>query len=1210
MNNIVNQRLLVKLRCVGLAILAATCAADGAAAAWEPGKDDFVVVSGPASPRVAFAANRSADEFRVVLDVAAFDAKGSGTSVAVGLAAAKKVILADKDAKVSRGDGAARYTFALPAASLVTQMADWPRLRMGIAVAWTDGPLGKDRQRERFRHAGGAPHTGLSSNEADWLPFDIAEYEAMVADRRNRITVKFAQPMDGKATIVIDDAQGNRVRNLLAGVPMAKGAHEVEWDGLDEAGNVVAPASYAWRAISHPGITPEYLFSFCNDGQPPWRTGSGRDMWGPDHTCLTQAAAGDKWTFLAGSCAESGYAIVAVDETGTKRMHYNPVGGTGLGKVCLASAGKYLYAAHDGLAWGERIDQSKPDWKAQHRLTVTRFDVESGRVAEWPGRGRFVTVSTVEFGPGSVRPKWEGMNLGGMAILDGKLYVSCTAFGSLLVLNADNCEKAGEIKLDAPGALATGKAAIFAASKSGIVKLDPATGAANPVIAEGAASPAGIAVDAAGKLYVSDTKTNTVKVFDPSGKPLSQIGKLGGGYEGAYDAGRLVNPRGLAVAPNGWLWVTEERFNPKRATAWDLRTGKLVKEKFGPTAYGASGGGFDFADHTRWIGQGAAWELDYKSKSAACRGILAKSGGHVGGYYNSAGYEYVREGGRVFVIGFGGVATISEFRRDGSLRDLAFAGSTHRFCFACNWKPPAAFVEAFNAAYPDKKGKHADKGPGVLWVDRNGDGLCQPEEFDFSTNCDNFAGAYWGHLVRDLTIRVPVTAKGRRLLVTLKPDGFNDCGAPRYPRLNNACSAGVPIDLESNELETAVDRFGNLICNSDPRMKSFSPDGKLLWTYPNRWSNVHGSHAAPLPEIGMMQGALYFLGMTPFDDKADVFMMNGNHGRFFVITSDGFYLDEIFKDVRMGATADAYLIGGECFGGFFSKSEKDGNYYLQSGHTDYRIFRIDGIGQARRSAGRVAVSPAQAIAAESSLKRKAATVTAARETSIPFAAPAPAIDGKENGWPAGYTAQWDKSGRFPVKLRCAWDDTNLYLCYVVDDGSPWVNNGKDPTLLFKTGDSVDLQLGTDTAANPARTGPVPGDLRLLIAPFQGKNIAVLYRHRVPGTKEPVSFISPWRSEKVDSVAILEQARIAVAREGNRYRVQAAIPLSDLGLKEPGGKTLKADFGVLFGDPDGAMTMLRSYWSNQATGLVNDVPGEIMLAPNLWGTATFERKNPQ
>jgi hypothetical protein len=32
--------------------------------------------------------------------------------------------------------------------------------------------------------------------------------------------------------------------------------------------------------------------------------------------------------------------------------------------------------------------------------------------------------------------------------------------------------------------------------------------------------------------------------------------------------------------------------------------------------------------------------------------------------------------------------------------------------------------------------------------------------------------------------------------------------------------------------------------------------------------------------------------------------------------------------------------------------------------------------------------------------------------------------------------------------------------------------------------------------------------------------------------------------------------------------------------------------------------LRMYWANKATGLVNDVPGEIMAQPNLWGVAAL------
>ena len=86
--------------------------------------------------------------------------------------------------------------------------------------------------------------------------------------------------------------------------------------------------------------------------------------------------------------------------------------------------------------------------------------------------------------------------------------------------------------------------------------------------------------------------------------------------------------------------------------------------------------------------------------------------------------------------------------------------------------------------------------------------------------------------------------------------------------------------------------------------------------------------------------------------------------------------------------------------------------------------------------------------------------------------------------------------------------------------------------------------------------------------------------------------------------MLDAAKIAVKREDGRYRVEAAIPLAELGIGTAAGRTLRADFGVLYGDPSGTVTLLRSYWSNQATNLVNDVPGEIMLSPNRWGTVTF------
>jgi hypothetical protein len=448
-----------------------------------------------------------------------------------------------------------------------------------------------------------------------------------------------------------------------------------------------------------------------------------------------------------------------------------------------------------------------------------------------------------------------------------------------------------------------------------------------------------------------------------------------------------------------------------------------------------------------------------------------------------------------------------------------------------------------------------------------------------------------------------VEVDGKRRLLSLIPTGVKD-GLPQYPSIADSVKTAVPIDLPHTGMETWPDLHGNLIANSDPVMRGFGADGALRWTYPNRWSNVHGSHNAPLPETGVLQGVLFSMGIAPLDKDSDVFVLVGNHGRYFAMSSDGLYLDEFFKDVRMGGSRDANYIGGEAFGGNFVKSAKDQKYYLQA--NGYRIYRLDGLDQVTRSQGTLNLTQAQAVAAERIRAQRQAAASAPKIATIPFLTKAPVIDGKDDEWKGQPTLDWDRSGQFRVSVSLGHDGTNLYACWRVQDQSPWVNTGKDWTLLFKTGDSVDLQIGTDANANPKRSGPVPGDLRLLVAPSEGQNLAVLYRHRVPGAKDPVTFTCPWRAEKVDEVKKLTSAQIAVTTERDRYRVELSVPLADLGLGTDAAPR-RFDVGTLFGDPQGTATSLRSYWSNQNTGLVNDVPGEIMLFPNLWGTMTMGGK---
>ena len=58
----------------------------------------------------------------------------------------------------------------------------------------------------------------------------------------------------------------------------------------------------------------------------------------------------------------------------------------------------------------------------------------------------------------------------------------------------------------------------------------------------------------------------------------------------------------------------------------------------------------------------------------------------------------------------------------------------------------------------------------------------------------------------------------------------------------------------------------------------------------------------------------------------------------------------------------------------------------------------------------------------------------------------------------------------------------------------------------------------------------------------------------------------------------------------------------LGLKPSAGLALRGDFGVTHA---GKRTRLRTFWSNQHTGIVDDAVFELMLEPKNWGEMTFQ-----
>jgi hypothetical protein len=119
------------------------------------------------------------------------------------------------------------------------------------------------------------------------------------------IGVRF--PVAGEAAMVIDDAAGRRVRNLFAQTTRPEGTSIETWDLRDQAGELVPPGQYTWKAIIAPPLGLAYQLTPLPNVQDyfpdrvPWLVGhSGEHGWLSDHAGnWACAAAGDRVYFAS-----------------------------------------------------------------------------------------------------------------------------------------------------------------------------------------------------------------------------------------------------------------------------------------------------------------------------------------------------------------------------------------------------------------------------------------------------------------------------------------------------------------------------------------------------------------------------------------------------------------------------------------------------------------------------------------------------------------------------------------------------------------------------------------------------------------------------------------------------------------------------------------------------------------------------------------------
>jgi hypothetical protein len=205
-------------------------------------------------------------------------------------------------------------------------------------------------------------------------------------------------------------------------------------------------------------------------------------------------------------------------------------------------------------------------------------------------------------------------------------------------------------------------------------------------------------------------------------------------------------------------------------------------------------------------------------------------------------------------------------------------------------------------------------------------------------------------------------------------------------------------------------------------------------------------------------------------------------------------------------------------------------------------------------------------------------------------------------------------GNREFTTRLARDDQNLYILFDVKTPHELVNSMSDPTLVFKGGNCLDIQIGTDPEADPKRKTPVPGDFRLLVtrqAATDGKTakpLAVLYRPKVKDFKgQPIVLNSPTGKESFDEITVIDNMGLDYRKTGDGFQATVTIPLKSIGLRMKKDDSIPMDLGYLYGNATGSQVAARSYLTNNsfAANVVNDIPHESRLEPAEWGKSVVE-----
>ncbi len=1017
--------------------------------------------------------------------------------------------------------------------------------------------------------------------------------------------IKFNCPEDGYVSLVIKDEAGKIIRHLVNNQKYPKGENLVSWDGLTEVnweqpGEVAGQGEYTVHGLFHPKFKIEFKGWAGSQGNPPWENGPTSN-WGGDHGPPTACAADKSQVYLGWAVAESGRPLICCDLKG-KVLWRKKFGGMSGVKSISADEG-VLYVL-GGSVKSDAINGG----------VLYKLDAENGNFLSWDGDIAELAIKELK----KSSDTYKGLTTAtAVTAVKGRVYLSFSDGNIVMALDGKSGKLLNAYQIPSPVmmcpfpgdrlAVVSGGNYEIVLDKnskhyfspelkagSAVYLLNINSGESKKIDLRGQSNVLGIAADSSNQLFIGvGEPENQVIAYDREGNIRRTIGMKGGRQllgEWQQDGMRFLSA--MAIDGEGKLWLTESDNYPRRFSIWNTQTGVLEDEFFGPAHYGATGSAIVPDDPTLISGLGCEWRIDHLTGRSKCNAIITRDG-----MWNSA---YVKgENGRLYFI------TSTEWRAG----DIKIYEKTA----PCQYKLRATFdfkgARNFgsNRKPVDKNGKPIPSET-AYWADRNGDEVKQEDEITRIDEVLEF-NPWYLYAWPDFSMY-----SGNK---RFRPTGFTACGAPVFNLLSPEIMPVAGVGSRNGKISLKV---GGDWGRQNSWFEAYDMKTKeLLWRYPNNFIGVQGSHSAPsFPQPGLIRGSYGPLNALTFPEPVgDAWIIPTNVGEWHVLTSSGFYLTNIFNGDYMNwrwpdkAVPGADMTdcpsggGGEDFGGYITVA-KDGNVYAQSGHTAYWLLEIKGWDKVVHLPNyNVAITEADMVVA-TKIREEMLQVVSKKKSRITVKTFSPKFTGNIK---ADFTKcefiHFEKSPDTAVDAACSWDAENLYVGWQVKDSTPWVNGASAPEFLYATGDTVDLQVGMDEAANPKRTEPGKGDIRISVGNFKGKPKVVGYR-KVSEQKKPKTFSSGVVANyPMDWVGELKAKELKVTTSKDGYTVEIALPWSELGRCPKPGESVNLDFGVTYGDAKGLDTMLRNHWSNQHTGIVNDEVFELKMESNFWGAAKFE-----